>query len=185
MRRRLLNLLTALSLLLCVAAVALWGRSRYYVADRLGCGRVAVDGAVATSYFVHLTSDAGTLLVGLNRVQLPPSRFPMPPSRWSFTWDTSAPEGINAGDSLVERAGFSFDRSTDPATGAGAAAGSSDLIEITAPHWAVALGAAILPAFRGARRRRRRRREGASLCPRCGYDLRATPGRCPECGLVM
>jgi hypothetical protein len=50
------------------------------------------------------------------------------------------------------------------------------------PIWMVCMGSALLPAFRMLRMiamARRRRRGG---CRVCGYDLRATPGRCPECG---
>src|SRR5687768_290026 len=35
------------------------------------------------------------------------------------------------------------------------------------------------------RRRRRAAAGGHPLCPDCGYDVSATPGRCPECGLVI
>ena len=42
----------------------------------------------------------------------------------------------------------------------------------------------ILPATHLAYAARRRLRLDAGLCLTCGYDLRATPGRCPECGAV-
>ena len=53
------------------------------------------------------------------------------------------------------------------------------------PHWFVALLAAPLPALALAsmtRVRRRATRRRAGFCPACGYDLRASPQRCPECG---
>jgi hypothetical protein len=57
---------------------------------------------------------------------------------------------------------------------------------LSVPYGAIAGGAMIVPmtgllvgAFRSRRAAERTRR---GLCTACGYDLRATAGRCPECG---
>jgi hypothetical protein len=54
---------------------------------------------------------------------------------------------------------------------------------VALPFWLLAAVCGIAPALRwNPRRLRRRRRLAAGLCTTCGYDLRASPGCCPECG---
>ena len=50
------------------------------------------------------------------------------------------------------------------------------------PHWSLALLTGALPALWIHRTRRARSNERRGLCPTCGYDLRASPAECPECG---
>lgn len=53
---------------------------------------------------------------------------------------------------------------------------------VSLPPWMIAVPSAIHSTIWLVRRRRNRTRAVTGKCKQCGYDLRATPERCPECG---
>jgi len=176
MTRRPLNLLTLVSLLLLAAVGALWVRS-YFALDRLSWRGPAGWRAVYTA--------KGNAVLGVLRADWSKS----PEMYHGVRYETDEPRdffnylmvlGGERGDrdSSWSTAGFAWHEKRNAGRGSLHALG-------VAPFWGLALGAGALPLARslvwmmGIVRRRRGRR---GLCERCGYDLRATPGRCPECG---
>ena len=88
-------------------------------------------------------------------------------------------------ESAVAAGGFALQTwALKSSSGAAIGGGRTVSWSATVPSWAVyLLTAGILVAItRPAVVRRWRRRH--SRCERCGYDLRASPKRCPECGAV-
>jgi hypothetical protein len=178
--RHLFNLLTALSLLLCVAAVAVWAynldetfalslSNRFNVTLRSHRGGWVVLTGVSNPQRVrHLFSKTGrdsSVAEWQWHDRKPPGE---PPYR--FKHGTVVVPLPPKGDSTV----FSGWAAPLPA------------LEIATPTWPVVAVTAVLPAawlarhaFHQARRFRRRR---SGECVACGYDLRGSSGRCPECG---
>jgi hypothetical protein len=169
MARRLFTALSALSLLLCVATLALWVRSYESLHDwqwssAEGYWSVTVSRGVWRLHGAEVIGPGWTTTSrGLQHYRAP-----------------GAPD-LTA-DPLYPRPGVG------PWGGCGWAAHrdhNSAVWYVYSPGWLAPLAASALPLrwwvlYRG--RWRRERRRGRGHCPACGYDLRATPGRCPECG---
>ena len=192
MLRRLFTFLSAVSLALCIGTCVLWARS-YWVEERVARRSFDPPGPHPHELDVppRMTDVTGRVARGEVRVTVE-SRL------WTNEVLTTRDErwggggagararrpaggGIGTADGTWwDRRGFRGawrgPRGPDPRRSAE--------YEVGCPLWVPAALSAAAPAGRVCRRARSRRPSSHRLCPACGYDLRATPGRCPECGLV-
>lgn len=158
----------AASFALSLAVAALWAES-YWFSDHLEfsrAGQPTTAGVPYSSYGLH--SWRGTLSVFFAPVR---GTVPAPtytgPSGWTCTHRAVPSTVVGRPGVLHGLIRFRVEQYGDGAY-------------IQLPHWLVMSTGLALPAV-WLRRRSKLRRAGA-YCVRCGYDLRASEDRCPECG---
>lgn len=130
---------------------------------------------------LELMIEYGTAKLGLDISHTPENPVPMLPASQQF-------HGIMrlGGSPRIFFHGYGFGLGQMPVMGPGASHYLVMLYWVEVPDWFVIAVLAILPAVAILRWLLRRRSEsmGEGVCQVCGYDLRATPGRCPECGTI-
>jgi hypothetical protein len=187
--RHMFTLGSAASLVLCVAACVLCVRS-YWVADVWTRSTMDVRAGIATGCQWRAHFVAGVLAFNRtgDRYRLPTealsSRGEVAATAPSPDYSTSQHQWLRMDVDVVtitkrwwyQRLGF--DAFSFPRRGAW----GRHTWGVLVPHWLPAVLLAVLPLAWIGVHRRRVRRATRGLCSRCGYDLRASPGRCPECG---
>jgi hypothetical protein len=167
MFRRLFTTLSALSLLLCVAVGVLWVRS-HRVTDHVQWLSAGGDRPFDL-YSMH----GDLVLLRVDSFHLDDE--PEPTRGLSWNSEELLPQSPMPIRHWWNNLGFDYaDLSEDGLIG-------PEGFGAVAPHWALALVFSLAPPVWGLRRGVVRRRGRDTKCRTCGYDLRATPGRCPEC----
>ena len=181
MKRHLFTAASAIALVLCVAAIVLWVRgerlpSRYWRQTFQSRGSVygqdAFDnmrGVVAVAHFRGTVTDPSMIAV---------CQRAMREGNWK--WSTLKWMAIPQPTNFWERQGFYFQVSRQTILSSQDPKATTYYIGV--PHWILVLLSAVLPVAWALSAVRRFRHVWAGVCPACGYDLRASPDRCPECG---
>jgi len=171
-RRLLFNVITAVSLLLSVAVAGLWVRS-YWIYDVVGFP------LVKPQHFATLSEARGgvQLTVNVGDSNEPVHQFGIE-SHSLNELESILPQSTTTHMMLHPPffAWYYFD-------------GSHSGIKMrfymfNLPHWLFLTFFALWLVFPVQQWSRLRRYVRLNRCLTCGYDLRATPDRCPECGTV-
>jgi hypothetical protein len=177
------NGLAGVSLLLCIATVVMWVRS--YWREDSWCNYLPPVGKNSLVRAVSVGSSDGMVIAYSTQIEFRYSQY-----GWEAGHTTTEPSDLSRPlNNLVRRGGYSYHFgiyyhgfSQKPGRYDG-----SEFTQVIFPFWMPTTILVILPLIElrhVLRWRKWRYRRLHGMCLTCGYDLRATPDRCPECGTI-